>query len=252
MKRFGLGLCVLGLVALSARATTVTVSNLRAEQRVGTDLVDIYYDLDSTITTAPSFPVLLLYGEDTNALAVATSVTGAVAGVTNGVDHHIIWDAAADWGDWKGTTNMSFKVQVGAVLVCPDGGDATATAWEVVNTRWVRNYYADGAITMSDRDTNLIWVFDANANGTANWSTAKSRCSGLVYAGHDDWFLPNKNQLHAMYSQKSVFKDVQSAWYWSSTPAGSYAYLVNMNNGNVYDYGGTPNSYWVWPCRPGQ
>jgi len=246
MKKW-LMVAVLGCLAGMAQAQ-VTVSNVRAEQRVGTDLVDILYDiafLGDSVTVS-------LEIKNSGVPVSATSATGHIGSGMNvkGTNRKITWNAAADWGDWKGTTNMSFKVT--AVAEMPSGGDSTATEWSNINSRWVKNYYSDGAITMSDRTTGLMWIYNASANGTADWNGAIGRCNNLTYAGHSDWFLPNKDQLAAMYSQKAVFTGVQAAWYWSRTHGGgNCAWGVSMSDGRVND-GYKSHSYWVWPCRSGQ
>ncbi len=153
--------------------------------------------------------------------------------------------------DWTGKS-----IKRVSLAQIPRGGDPTALKWIVVNDRWVRNIYANGDVTMSDRKTKLMWVYDANANGREGWKDAKSKCSKLKYAGHDDWFLPEWDQLKAIHSQKEHFKDVPSSWswYWSSTPyyhpTSTSAYYVEMFNGGVGNYS---RSYdcWVWPCRGG-
>ncbi len=246
------GVLALGMLLAGRAGAQVTVSNVRAEQRVGTDLVDIYFDLDKGgISDNITFPIMLIITDGDEPVS-SDSASGAVgANVSVGTDKHIVWDAAADWGMYKGSLNMSFTVKVSAETTVPEGGDATATGWQVINERWVRNFYADGAITMSDRDTGLIWVFDADANGPTNSESARSHCSNLTYAGHSNWFLPNSSQLVAMYSQKAVFADVQEAWYWSSSshPGGSRA--VDMSSGSESGFW-WHESYWVWPCRSGQ
>jgi hypothetical protein len=47
----------------------------------------------------------------------------------------------------------------------------------------------DGTIT--DTDTGLMWLQDANVSGLLTWSEAKSWVDNLSYAGYDDWRLPN-------------------------------------------------------------
>ena len=238
---------LMGFAAMAAQAE-VTVTNVVASQREGTKLVDISYDVSSTEANAVG--VWLVVSNGTTAVA-CLNVSGDVgAGVVTGTGKTIVWDGGADWNGNVAPLSATVKAYDGVGFL--PGGDPDAVVWEVVNHRWVKNHYADGAITMSDRDTSLIWVYDADANGTANWDTAKSWCSGLVYAGYDDWFLPNRSQLSAMYSQKSVFKDVQSSRYWSSTPnSGGVAGYVNMSNGDARYYV-THYEFWVWPCRSGQ
>ena len=150
----------------------------------------------------------------------------------------------------EGIANVNFVSSLSL-----EGGDATAERWEAINPRWIRNYYADGAITMSDKDTGLMWVYDADAHGIDNSGDAGRECSNLVYARYSDWRLPNRDQLAAMYSQKGYFSDVRSTNYWSSTPShygGSYSgvYSVDMEDGEVYS--SYANRYFrVWPCRGG-
>ncbi len=225
--------------ALSTRAA-VTVSNVRASQKAGTTQVEILYDL--ACLGEVNITLTAKNGDET---IVCPSITGNTLKVTVGTNKKITWNASADWPD-NASNKLVFSVT--ATARRPSWGDASAVEWLEVNTRWCRNFYANGAITMSDDTTGLMWVYDADANGTANWDNAKTHCTNLTYAGHSDWFLPNKDQLVAMYSQKGVFKDVQLSWYWSSTSSGN-PYVVSMDNGNVSNYDNRFAVYWVWPCR---
>ncbi len=133
MTRFGMSMLVVGMLMAAGAAPAgaeVTVSNVRAEQRVNTDLVDIYFDLDKGgISDDIRFPIMLIITDGDEPVSAA-SATGMV---TAGVDRHIVWDAAEDWGMYKGSLNMSFTVKVSAEATAPDGGDATATGWQVIN-----------------------------------------------------------------------------------------------------------------------
>lgn len=53
--------------------------------------------------------------------------------------------------------------------------------------------------------------------GGLEWSTAISACESLTYAGYDDWYLPSKNELNAMYINKAEIGGFSSTRYWSST-----------------------------------
>ena len=53
--------------------------------------------------------------------------------------------------------------------------------------------------------------------GALAWDTAISACEALTYAGYDDWYLPNKSELNAMYINKSEIGGFSYNWYWSST-----------------------------------
>ena len=85
-----------------AQAAPPVVSNIRASQRPGTKLVDVYYDLADAdgdlqlIQVAVSADVGLTYG------IPCTSLIGAVgSNVTLGTNRHLVWNAGADWnGNW--------------------------------------------------------------------------------------------------------------------------------------------------------
>ena len=140
-------------------------------------------------------------------------------------------------------------------MTMPAFGDPKAVSWEVVNERWIRNTYENGDVTMSDKDTGRMWLYNANPCETAKkWHDAVTYCDNLTYAGYSDWRLPDKDIIEAQFSQKSYFSGVQSYYYWSGT---SYAYVtvyawaVSMDNGHVNTSSKTDYSY-VWPVRSEQ
>lgn len=60
--------------------------------------------------------------------------------------------------------------------------------------------------------------------GTMNWESAMFFCDNLVYAGYSDWFLPDKNELNAMYVYRNSIggfvtghSSYGDCYYWSST-----------------------------------
>ncbi len=57
----------------------------------------------------------------------------------------------------------------------------------------------DGTIT--DNVTGLMWVRDPSPT-TMNWESAVTYCENLDYAGHNDWRLPNINELFSILSQR--------------------------------------------------
>ena len=85
--------------------------------------------------------------------------------------------------------------------------------------------------------------------GSATWDEAKSICSELVYAYYDDWYLPDKGELYAMYQNRSSIGGFSSNRYWSSTESNSYvswAWYQDFSSGNQDD--GSKNNYYRVRC----
>lgn len=95
-----------------------------------------------------------------------------------------------------------------------------------------------GQQTVLDRSTGLLWQKQFEINIT--WQEALGYCEGLDYAGHDDWRLPNVNELRSLVDITVVdpatqFPDMLLHRFWSSTPSGSagHAWYVNLSTGYV-------------------
>ncbi len=109
MKRV-LSAAVLLSFASPLFAAAPVVSNVRAAQRPGTQLVDITYDL----ADADSLTLTVSMAVSTNGGASytlpATSFTGALGpGVTPGVNNRITWNAGVDWPN-QFSANVRFRV----------------------------------------------------------------------------------------------------------------------------------------------
>jgi len=96
---------------------------------------------------------------------------------------------------------------------------------------------------VTDTQTHLQWQDDAAVkSNSSDWASAITYCEALNFGGKDDWRLPNFNELYYIADRSiydpalsSVFTNVVSSNYWSSTTvasSSSYAWNVNFNNGN--------------------
>ena len=101
----------MGLSVFAAGAAAPVVSNVRAAQRAGTKLVDIYYDLadSDSATLAVSVAVSTNGGASYTLPATSFSGSGWGGAVTPGLNKQIIWNAGSDLPA-KLFANVRFRV----------------------------------------------------------------------------------------------------------------------------------------------
>ena len=113
-----LALCGAGQLA----AAPPVVSNIRASQRGGTQLIDIYYNLsDPDSGSATVYVSISADAGATYNLPVATLTGNYGPGVAVGVDRHIVWNAGVDWGG-------QFSTQCKVRITADDGSGPPAPA----------------------------------------------------------------------------------------------------------------------------
>jgi uncharacterized protein DUF1566/galactose oxidase-like protein/Kelch motif protein len=149
-----------------------------------------------------------------------------------------------------------------------DGEQQIGTAWP--STRFNDNSIAvAGNLTVTDKLTGLIWAKNGNlAAGAITWQQAldyiKTLNSSSGYLGHNDWRLPNRNELESLVNQQQPnsvqwlntqgFTNVRADYYWSSSTYANDPYSawgVLMVDGYV-SYNGKAGNGYVWPVRSGQ
>ena len=146
-----------------------------------------------------------------------------------------------------------------------DGALQRGVAWP--DPRFTDN----GNGTVTDNLTNLVWLKNANCDGTKTWTNALAFANGLTNgqcgltdgSAAGDWWLPNRRELFSLIDDSQVnpalpsghpFTGVQSSFYWSSTAYADnadYAWFVSMLHGYVSTYGKS-SALHVWPVRAGQ
>lgn len=160
---------LLAVIPQSAFAATPVVTNVHGEQRLGTNLVDVYYDIAADDA---SVVVGLQVSSDGGAHwnVPVVNVSQSVGNSVNpGKGKHILWNAGADWND-QVSKNIRFRV------IASDASSLQAGL--------VAYYPFDGDI----RD----------ASGNANHATAKgivnfeSRIAGQAASFYQSWLqIPN-------------------------------------------------------------
>jgi len=89
-----------------------------------------------------------------------------------------------------------------------------------------------------DNETNLVWQDNSEAKTVEkDWQGAIDYCENLKFSGFDDWELPKKDTLKALYPKKNSLKNVTHDRYWSSS-ASDYsiggALIVDFSGGSDY------------------
>jgi len=154
------------------KVATMSVTNVRGEQRLNTDLVDVYYDL--VASNSSSVSVRLQVSPDSGhtwSVPVVNVSQDVGANVISGHGKHILWNAGADWNG-QVSKNVKFKVIASGESPESDGfalipagsfqmGDALAdgNADELpVHTVQVSAFYmAQYEVTKSLWDEVRIW-----------------------------------------------------------------------------------------------
>jgi surface protein len=100
--------------------------------------------------------------------------------------------------------------------------------WKTANT-WTGG-------TLTDIGTGYANTYTAMV-GTAHPAAEVAR--NASHGGHNDWFLPSKDELNQMYIQRSVIGNFASVYYWSSSEYDSIgAWGQNFGDGYQNLYGG--------------
>ena len=156
-----------------------------------------------------------------------------------------------------GTQNSVYLLRWSLMTACDTSFD------DVEISYWLEppsvNYNGVLYIHPTDNSDKLPWGgYQAMANATSNSDGAQNTASivsnliddyGVMYAaklceslnafGFDDWYLPSKNELNAIYLKKDASLNFTNSYYWSSTEDG--------NNNAWYQHFGTGGQYNVRP-----
>lgn len=109
MKRAICAVATFGMLAAAANTPPV-ITNVRASQRTGTKLVDIYYNVSDADGDLLKVRVEISDNDGARYSVPAFTLTGDIGeGISPGTNKHIVWDAGTDW-DGEYTDKMRVKV----------------------------------------------------------------------------------------------------------------------------------------------
>lgn len=244
----------------TADAAPPEVSNIRATQRAGTKLVDIYYDVTDP-ENDPLTVAIQIY-DDTTAIPTYT-VTGDVGpGVAVGANKHIVWNAGQDWNRLLSTKgkarilvdDLAITPPVATMAFVPGGfGKPTGSTYEIYTSgfymdklevskalwdsvyQWaITNGYAfdnAGTAYASNHPINGISWYDA-----IKWCNARSQKDGLTPCYYKD------------AARTLVYKTGQVALdnNWGSWEANGYRLPTTAEWIKAYR-GGQGAGFFPWP-----
>ena len=150
------------------------------------------------------------------------------------------------------------------------------SADENITNDWPNSRYRiQGDGTVIDTKTGLMWMqcslgqtyeaSDESCSGSVSsydWQAALEAAGAYSFANHDDWRLPNLNELRSLvaYNRYSpsinsdIFPNTTSSYYWSSSPDtgnSSNAWRLSFSSGSNGDQSRT-SAYYVRLVRSDQ
>jgi hypothetical protein len=218
------------------------------------------YTITASDPEADSYDVYWIAGNETAAATVkanapgisgATSLTGDIPNLTDELVYSVIVTAHksgyadADSAIVQGTPGYAIgnPGPAGGIIFYVDADDAypgwkylEAAPADISGTKaWASTAYQStdisgttSAIGSGAANTALILATDADA-------PAARACADYVSGDYDDWFLPSKDELNAMYTNIRAIGGFDSGYYWSSSQYSTdFSWGQNFSNGNPY------------------
>ncbi len=233
-----------------------TVSNVRASQRPGTKMVDIFYDLASPGSSVLAVSIAVSTNGGVSYTLPATSFTGTLCGVAPGTNKKITWDAGRDWPGHllanlriritgqtltTGTTWAKAYAFLGkgfnegfeeAVVPTPDGGYIVAG----FNTAYGNGCSQAPQVLKLNVDGSIAWQksfsFDGSFDGAASTvSTTSDGC--YIIAGN---FCYSDDGLSSWWIVK--FNNNGSLAWHKRYPRCSFNSVVHTSDGRYVVAGG--------------
>ncbi len=129
----------------------------------------------------------------------------------------------------------------------------TVSALSSAATPQIGDSYGGGVVLYVD-GTGQHGLIAAKSDATVkekgffSWYSAKVAANAFV-EGYSDWLLPNKEQLHQIYTHRSALAGIEATYYWSSSESdASKAWAQDFTTGEQLD-GNKTNTGRVRPVR---
>ena len=127
----------------------------------------------------------------------------------------------------SGDPGYDANVQHGLIAATAD--QSTGIQW--YNGRYVVTGATGTAIGSGQANTTAI----VTKQGAGSY--AAKLCNDLTAGGYKDWYLPSKDELDKLYTNKVAIGGFADFLYWSSSEyLARFAWYQNFNNGNQLKY----------------
>jgi hypothetical protein len=90
----------------------------------------------------------------------------------------------------------------------------------------------------------------AIVNGCVTTTIAARLCNNLVSGGYSDWYLPSRDELTKLYTNRTLIGGFNNVSYWSSSQAGlTTAWSINFSTGSSSNTSTKTTSMYVRAIR---
>ena len=175
------------------------------------------------------------------AMGATGSTIGNVLAWADGQANMAILTAELTLGDLPGggTTYTIGQAALGGIIAYINGGGSTGTSGLVASVSDISTSAEWGCIgtALSGADGTAIGTGNQNTidimAGCATAGIAARICGDLTQSGYSDWYLPSKDELNALYTNKAYIGGFADYAYWSSSEyhIASAAYYTDFTNG---------------------
>jgi hypothetical protein len=142
-----------------------------------------------------------------------------------------------------GTTYTIGQAALGGIIAYINGGGSTGTSGLVATAADISSGAEWGCqgTPISGADGTAIGTGNQNTidimAGCATAGIAARLCGDLTEGGYSDWYLPSKDELTALYTNKDAIGGFANSRYWSSSEfdaEGLYAWFYDFGNGFAF------------------
>ena len=235
--KIGAVLAIMGTIVMSACGDVII--NVSGQQRQNANLVDIYYDLESSSDGLYNVKIEII--GRTNEVS-ATTFTGDVGdGISPGRNRYILWDIGADWQNGMGDV----KVIVTATKEVNDGKHGKVQLWEEgpywsttnigADNPWEYGLYFWWGDTTGSHPSGTTFDFDFRYDNSVieTYMNTASELQSTDWATENGVLKPNHDAAHVKWGgdwrmpTDEEFEDLSNKCDWSlSTMNGVTGYTV--------------------------